>query len=394
PDYLLQRKGFSEMVEPECRLLANPLFWWLTSVCNLVIACGLSSMIYFVTSNPLITIGDVADSFIAKPSELTARAACTYDYTAFKNTCRPRLVPRPYYGWPAVSLTKWALGTFLFSSVVVTLIISYFAGLSSLPYLKPPSIGKLFSAGLGESLDNSSGSLTTPVMGSVMTELQLVAVANTPQFITSLTYLYYNIVLTTMAVEREWHRPGMPGTTQSRAPTLRVSQPRGQQRSSYFLSLPYRYGIPLLILTTVEKWLASISLFYPALDVYDINGVKVKGDDDDSPSIITLGYSLSAVYLLIIITSVSWVGIVTLGILRTVPAGGKPLLGACSGVIVTACQLSAAGNVKQAAREDIAAGSLCWGAIKQVYNVGNIEQWLGFTSERDVELPVDGEVYG
>src|SRR5882762_8193321 len=44
--------------------------------------------------------------------------------------------------------------------------------------------------------------------------------------------------------------------------SLRVSQnPQGEQRSSYFLQLPYRYAIPLLGFSAVMHWLVSRSIF-------------------------------------------------------------------------------------------------------------------------------------
>lgn len=223
-----------------------------------------------------------------------------------------------------------------------------------------------------------------------MNQFQLVALANTPQFITSLTYIYYNIVLTTMVSEREWQRLGQKETPSSSC--LRVSTPRGRQRSSYFLSLPYRYGIPLLIMTTVEKWFASLGLFYIVLDIWDTEGVRVS-DDLGTGSIGELGYSSLAILILIILTAVSWVAILFLGMVRSHPAG-KPLLGSCSGVIAASCHLSAADCAKRDAGEDVAAGPLSWGVIKQVNEDGEEEQWLGFMTGEEAETPKDGEVYG
>jgi len=130
--YVLKPRGFSETVEPECRLVANPLFWWLTAVCNLAIACSLTSTLYLLDSAPLVTIGDTIDSFISNPSVLATRAACNYDHTAFTNMFRPRLVPRAYHKpratrrwWQAVPLTRWALTALWFSGVIVLLVVCF-----------------------------------------------------------------------------------------------------------------------------------------------------------------------------------------------------------------------------------------------------------------------------
>src|SRR5882762_5302147 len=52
--------------------------------------------------------------------------------------------------------------------------------------------------------------------------------------------------------------------------SMRVSQtPRGEQRSSYFLQLPYRYAIPLLGFSAVMHWLVSQSIFLIAVERHD-----------------------------------------------------------------------------------------------------------------------------
>jgi len=43
--------------------------------------------------------------------------------------------------------------------------------------------------------------------------------------------------------------------------TLRVSSPQGIQRSTYFVSMPARYGIFIMIIFALEHWLASETTF-------------------------------------------------------------------------------------------------------------------------------------
>lgn len=92
----------------------------------------------------------------------------------------------------------------------------------------------------------------------------LALVANLPQLMLSILYFTYNSCFTIMLMGYEWvsyayERKG-----------LRVSsKPRGAQRSTYFLQLPYRFGIPLVVLSALLHWLVSQSIFVIA---YDING--------------------------------------------------------------------------------------------------------------------------
>ena len=67
-------------------------------------------------------------------------------------------------------------------------------------------------------------------------------VANSAQLIVSLIYFSYNSLLTNMVLGYEWvtyayKRKGLRVTTKA----------KGDQRSSYFLSLPYRIALPLMI---------------------------------------------------------------------------------------------------------------------------------------------------
>lgn len=79
---------------------------------------------------------------------------------------------------------------------------------------------------------------------------------NLPQLEVSITYLCINAVLTRMHVEREWLIFGR------QLKTLRVSHPKGEQRSTYRLQLPYRWSIPLMIISGTLHWLIS-NCIYP-----------------------------------------------------------------------------------------------------------------------------------
>ena len=65
--------------------------------------------------------------------------------------------------------------------------------------------------------------------------------ANIPQVLLSYLYLCFNALYTCMLVASEW-----AGYFYHRKP-LRVTSPTGQQRSSYWLQLPFTYAIPLTV---------------------------------------------------------------------------------------------------------------------------------------------------
>jgi len=122
--------ALSERFELPCRLMATPLFWWSTAVCNLLIACCLTGMIWLQKSVPLVTVGDVLDSFLSHPSEHVPKTTCTYDHTAYKNIFQQSLLPRPFHGqerrwWNAVGLTRWCLTTLWFSLLLLALLLIF-----------------------------------------------------------------------------------------------------------------------------------------------------------------------------------------------------------------------------------------------------------------------------
>ncbi|RYP32041.1 hypothetical protein DL767_005395 [Monosporascus sp. MG133] len=82
-----------------------------------------------------------------------------------------------------------------------------------------------------------------------------VMLANLPQLVLSVLYVLQNAMMSTLLVQREFSR-----MNSTRKP-LRVSEPLGIQRSSYFISLPLRYGVSLYATAALVHWLVSQSLF-------------------------------------------------------------------------------------------------------------------------------------
>lgn len=121
----------------------------------------------------------------------------------------------------------------------------------------------VWSVGLGQigtqSLISSAGQTIPSVVANSV-------IANLPQLILSVLYFACNGLVTTMALAHEWSQYAV------QRKGLRVSaQPRGAQRSTYFLSLPYRNAIPFIILSTLMHWLMSESLFLVMIEAYTVD---------------------------------------------------------------------------------------------------------------------------
>jgi hypothetical protein len=67
-----------------------------------------------------------------------------------------------------------------------------------------------------------------------------VLLPNVPQIIASMFYLLYNNTLTSMILAREYSSFGS-----TRQP-FRVTSPANQQKSTYWLQIPYRYALLLM----------------------------------------------------------------------------------------------------------------------------------------------------
>ena len=201
-----------------------------------------------------------------------------------------------------------------------------------------------------------------------------VLIANSPQILLSFLYFSYNGVFTCMLLAEEWSAYG----TKKRF--LRVTSPTGGQRSTFYLQLPYRYSIPLLIGSSVLHWLVSQSIFLARINTIDSTGVEVPGGE-----LSTCGYSPMAMIFVIILGSI----VVLLGIcfgLRKA-RGGMPLAGSCSAAISAACH-------PPETDVDASMKRIMWGVVAEdcfQYEGENVGH-CSFTSST-VEAPVVGKWY-
>lgn len=84
----------------------------------------------------------------------------------------------------------------------------------------------------------------------------MVLLSNTPQIILFILSYLVNGIFTRMLVAAEYNN-----YTIRRKP-LRVSWPEDLQRSTYFLTLPYIYSVPLMVISALLHWLLSLSISY------------------------------------------------------------------------------------------------------------------------------------
>lgn len=80
----------------------------------------------------------------------------------------------------------------------------------------------------------------------------------------------------------------------TRYKALRVTNPMGQQSSTYFLQLPYRYSGPLLIISILLHWILSGCIYLLVMKgSYFVGSSKPEGPFDSATA---LGYSTKSLF--------------------------------------------------------------------------------------------------
>lgn len=171
----------------------------------------------------------------------------------------------------------------------------------------------------------SSSALPTGIIGNIV-------IANTPQLLISLMYVLYNDLFTRIHLAAQWSR-----FSKERKP-LRVLSPRkdhsNMQRRDYFLSLPFRISVPLMVVMTILHWLVSQSLFLGLIGLNDYTGGGTSVFR--GYPVLGLGWSPFALVLCLILGGSMVLG---LWVTALVVRYGKtiPVVRTCSAAISAAC---------------------------------------------------------
>ncbi|KAK7947830.1 uncharacterized protein PG986_008716 [Apiospora aurea] len=117
---------------------------------------------------------------------------------------------------------------------------------------------------------------------------------NMPQLILSFIYLTINMLHTQLQVEKEWNSYGL-----SYRP-LRVSYPKGQQTSTYWLQLPFRYSIPMIGTSALLHWLIRSDIEKTAYNERLRNEFRLPED-----TFVGMGYSDTSMFILLLLGPIS-----------------------------------------------------------------------------------------
>ncbi|KIK55865.1 hypothetical protein GYMLUDRAFT_133530, partial [Collybiopsis luxurians FD-317 M1] len=214
----------SQPVEPRCQLEFDLPLLAVVIVFNIVKVICMALAAGKINDKPLVTIGDAIASFTDDPDPHT-RGMCL------------------------------ALPSHFISAISIVLGLLVFAILNLKSSGSIIGIKALWELGIGKPHAQTiirDWAIPTQGYGGLIAS---VLVANSPQVILSMIYIVFNSLCTTLFLALEWS-----SYSNSRKP-LRVSNPCGEQRSTYFLQIPYRYALPLMAYSTVLHWLISQSIF-------------------------------------------------------------------------------------------------------------------------------------
>jgi len=148
-------------------------------------------------------------------------------------------------------------------------------------------------------------------------------VANSPQIILSFCYFSVNNIWTFLTSAEEWNN--LADTRKG----LRVSRPTGQQRSTYFLQITYKWAVPLITASSVLYWLLPQSFFFVQVDTF-AHGEMVISKSKAACGFSSLSLLIFFIVALLLLCSIGWVA--------SRPVQQKmPIAASCSLVISAAC---------------------------------------------------------
>ncbi|KAL2120318.1 hypothetical protein VTJ04DRAFT_4344 [Mycothermus thermophilus] len=167
---------------------------------------------------------------------------------------------------------QWWCAILYYLGTLAICLFTFFWGYAQIRGVIDSSI--IFSLGLGAVSGKTFVNFSNPhyltqqesveASSSSATLLRNVVIANAPQIFASMIYFTYNSLVTSLSLAAEWGRFAV----KRKAPRIAGTVPVGQQRGSYFLQLPFRYSIPLIVTSGVLHWLLSQTLFVVLIEVY------------------------------------------------------------------------------------------------------------------------------
>ncbi|KOC13760.1 hypothetical protein AFLA70_67g003421 [Aspergillus flavus AF70] len=343
-----QRDGLAEVAVSGCMTKdANQhcQIYFSPAICVAVIACNIVKVYcMYMTARTdhkeiFLTVGDALSSFLDRPDPTTkghcllsrediiygfrfcnsrtlARDTINPSHDTGFHTSLPQLLPERKRWFRAASWRRWVFTYIVFSACVAVAIALYSRALSS---------GSADVTGIGSNLGMGKPNSST-ILFDGANFIALALLASTPQLVFSALYLLCNGLFTCMLAVAEYN-----DFATQRKP-LRVTWPKGEQRSTYYLSLPYRYSIPLITVSVVIHWLLSQCIFLVKINTFDVHG---KRSYYAGRQVTACGWSPLPMFITIIVGGTAMMVLAGFSLRRL--RSYMPLASSCSAALSAAC---------------------------------------------------------
>ncbi|KAH7115539.1 hypothetical protein EDB81DRAFT_286349 [Dactylonectria macrodidyma] len=316
----------SKREKERCRLNFSPPLVAIVLVSNALKAAILLYTALRPPDEPLFVLGDAIESYLTSPDAFSSDS-CLVSADDLRNGIKNDWTgPREWFPvkrrWAtAVTKRRWMISMLLYLAALGVSLFYLIRGIVGLA--GPKDFKSLWNLGFGAVTEVALIQKDdTPFRFNNAKIILNILVANIPQFLFSILYFQYNALFTGMLAAKEWSDFGY------KRKGLRVSSdPKGDQRSRYFLQLPYRWSVPLLFMSILIHWMLSQSIFVVA--------VEKPEDSEDATLYSTCGYSPIAIIAVVLTSGVLVLAVVITGF-RRLPAA-IPVVGSCSLAIAAAC---------------------------------------------------------
>ena len=251
-DYTVLQYCLAQPAVQSCRVEVSLILLFIVIFCNAVKVMCLFLVLWLPSFQPLITMGDAIATFLACPDSTTSLKGALIHHKSESDTpTAPYWRPTRIRWFRSVDGSRWIKGVCFIAGLwllIYCFLVASIIGRKKNGYSS--NLHTAWSIGYG-AIDASyliQATIDAPILVNVL-------IVNLPQLILSLAYVVYNTLLTSMLRSAEYSSYSL-----HRKP-LRVSQPTGIQRSTYWLQLPFRYAMPLIVAFGALHWLVSESVF-------------------------------------------------------------------------------------------------------------------------------------
>lgn len=336
-------------------------FYFSPAICMAVIACNIVKLycMYMTAKTDhkeiFLTVGDALSSFLDRPDPnteghcLLSRWHIMYGFRFWdsramaletivinrshdtnSHTWARQLLPERKRWFKAASWRRWVSTSTVYypqpQQMKHLLTYSRFcACMAAVIYLYNQGVQSGLVEGVGLYL--GMGKPTTSTLFFDRTGvISLSLLANTPQLIFSALYLLCNGIFTSMLAVAEYN----DFATQRK--TLRVTWPKGEQRSTYYLSLPYRYSLPLITVSVFMHWLLSQCIFLVKINSFDVHGDRLHSTGDQTTA---CGWSPLPMFITMVVGGTCMIALLGFGFRRL--RSNMPLVSYRSAALSAAC---------------------------------------------------------